>query len=150
MAVTVTDRGYNRTVRAAREIGGLELTVGIHESEGEQPHGVGDLTVLDLAILHEFGSMDLPERSIVRAWVTEEDNGIRREMIRAAELVFTGRATERQVLNAMGEGFAESMRGRMSAGIPPALDPETAAEQGDSRALDETGQLIGSIKHEVN
>ena len=149
MAVQIIDHGYNRTLRAARRMGELELTVGVHESDGEQPHGDGDLTLLDIAILHEFGDGDLPERSFVRGWATTEEGAIRREMLRAAELVFVGRASERQALNALGEGFAESMRGRMTEGIAPALEPETAEEQGDARALNETGQLIASIKHEV-
>lgn len=134
------DRGYKSLIR--RVASPLPpITVGVHGDEGGASAG-GDLTVVDVASIHEFG-LNGTERSFIRAWFDSEKSTnedvlklIGRAMVRKG-----GRpraAAERAAL------FLEASAKRyiQSGSVSPATDK-------DGTTLIESSQLVGSIRGKV-
>jgi len=152
MAVKIkdTDKGYRRTVAEMRAFNGQTLSVGVHESK---PHSGGPLTTAELFAIHEFGLGNVPERSMLRAWVDGNKRSINREISKAAQRILKtanqGKASKRE-LNRLGLAFVASIQGRIAASIPPPLAPATIKRKGSSVPLIDTGQLRQSITHKVS
>lgn len=139
--ITDKDKGYKalkRRVRKARDK--QTVAVGILSSAAGE--------VVEVATIHEFGLGDVPERSFIRGWADAERAENQRVVKAAAESVVRG--TEPDVaLGRVGLKFVGDIRKRIIGGIDPPLSPITIARKGSSTPLIDTGQLIGSIAHEV-
>jgi hypothetical protein len=131
-------------------------TVGIHENEGGDPkHSYdgkddGDATLAEVAMAHEFGAGNLPDRSWLRTWVDSNEPRLRAEMKEAMRAEFEGdkSAVDKQAaawgreLRAWVENQEGHLRGleestiteKRAANLP---HPETP--------LLATGQLVAAI-----
>lgn len=153
--VTDTDRGLNSRVAALRDFERYEVVVGVlADKGGDRAAGDGsDLTVLDIAIIHEFGAPDaaypIPERSFCRAYVDENREQIRAWLRALVARVFAGAITVRQAFEQLGARVAAGMQARISAGIDPPNAPSTVERKGSSTPLVDTGQLRASITYLV-
>lgn len=130
---------YARIVKPAH---GVEIKVGV--LEGDEQHGDDDLTILELATIHEFGTDNIPARSFIRGWFDENQDAIRavllqefRKEVESGDYLAAG---ERVVLWAVA-----SIQKRIADRIPPPLDPKTIARKGSSVPLIDTGVLRSSI-----
>jgi hypothetical protein len=143
--MTYRDTGWKRfraMVEKAR--GQHTITLGIHGDAGGHDSG---MSVVEIAMLHEFGSGHIPQRSFVRAWV--EDN---REKIDRAFAAMGKQLTKRpaeQLLEQLGSLFKASMQARISAGIAPELAKSTSDRKGSTTPLIDTGVLKASINYKV-
>ncbi|HVJ26384.1 MAG TPA: hypothetical protein VM493_02545 [Vicinamibacterales bacterium] len=140
-----------------RLTGSGELTVGIHEAKGSETKEVregeeaSDMTLSDVAIIHEFGapSAGIPERSFIRAWADESKARHDEEMAKMAKLVIAGKMDLETALARLGLRRQAEVQKRIADGIPPPNSPKTIEAKGSSKPLVDTGQLRSAISHEI-
>lgn len=158
VAIKDVDRGLAARVAALRELGRLEVVVGVLAQEGGKPHRAaarddddGDVTVLEIAAQHEFGvpAARIPQRSFVRAYVDEHAGEVRAWQRHLAIEVLAGRLRPRQALEQLGARVVAGMQQRIAAGIDPPNAALTVELKGSSTPLVNTGQLRGSITYAV-
>jgi phage gpG-like protein len=111
----------------------------------------GKFSMVDLAIVHEFGSKDghIPQRSFIRSTCDRK----RHEHIKlTADLqskIIEGKLTIKQALSRLGEVVSKDMVETINHGIEPKLKPATIKRKKSSKPLIDTGHLKGSVTHEV-
>lgn len=141
MAVRERDNGARALLRRVRQ--DINVRVGIMGTEASSPHG--DMSVVEIAAIHEFGLGHVPERSWCRAWADEKTDENKALMRRLARGVATGRWPIAKLADQTALAMAGSMQERISSGISPGLAPETIRRKGSSKPLIDTGQLRSSI-----
>jgi hypothetical protein len=146
VTVRVRDNGYAKVVA---NVASLRAPVGVKVGVlDDKPHGDG-ATVADIALVHEFGLGDVPERSFLRAWVDENKAEIQQRLKAATESVVFGQQTADVAMNRFGLWAVGEVKKRIIAGISPPLDPKTIARKGSATPLVDTGQLLSSITHAI-
>lgn len=119
------------------------------------PHNdAPELTVGEIAAIHEFGTPTIPARSWLRGFVDENLNEIRNMEKYFAQLVVLGSLTPLKASKLFGRWLAQDMRARIERGIAPPLAQTTIDRRVDrgfppAPALVVTRQLINSIVSEV-
>lgn len=143
-----TDRGLKALMKRFKSQA-VGVTVGVHEAEGAASHG-DEVTNLDVALFHEFGTEDIPERSFIRAWSDENEAANRERLSKIGEALVKGKVPDLETgLARFGVLAVADVQKRMVAGIPPELSPVTIARKGSSTPLIDTGQLKSSISFQV-
>lgn len=157
-AVRIVDRDHGYSDLRARIFGAAnpKISVGILEADGGEPaKGSTDddpLTILEVAIINEFGSEDgkhPPSRSFLRAWFDEAREDISARLQIEMQAVVTGKRTKAQALERVGLWAVGEIQKRIAQGIDPANADSTVARKGSSTPLIDTGQLRSSISYKV-
>lgn len=107
------------------------------------------LSLLEIAIVHEFGGGHVPARSFIRATVDAKRAEILKLQVALAQQVLLGKITPDQALSQLGAKVAGWMKTRIAEGIAPPLSEATIKRKGSSVPLINTGQLRSSITHVV-
>lgn len=142
------DHGYKALMKRIGEAGKARVLVGIQEDEGGSH--AGGATVADVAMFMEFGTVNVPQRSFLRAWVDEKQAEIRKVMSKLAEGLVTGKTPNRFVaLDRFGLWAVGNIQARIVAGIDPPLAESTMRRKGSSTPLIDTGLLKSAIRHRV-
>lgn len=150
MTVRDLDKGYKKLVARIFQFGAPKISVGIHEADGDQPHGDGGgLRMIDIATIHEFGLGNVPERSFIRAWFDENQDRAREGLRRLLQSVVSGKRTPEQAIDTFAQWCVGQIQKRIAQGIAPPLSARRIAEKGSSVPLIDTGQLRSSISYEV-
>lgn len=176
--VTVQDRGAKALLARARALsGGRTVRVGVlgDEPKREEPSqrgkhstrartrakvakraveaavgGRGKYSLLQVAIVHEFGGGNVPARSFIRATIDEKKAEIRAEQEKALRAVLAGTVAEEAALQRLGAFVVGLMQARIVAGIAPPLAASTLKRKGrKSTPLILTGQLRSSLTYAV-
>lgn len=121
-------------------------------------------SMVDLAMVHEYGSKDghIPRRSFIRI-PCDAKRKEHIQLLRAlSKKVLDGRLTKKQALLQFGEAVKSDMVQAINGGIKPGIADSTKAAKIRSlkkqkkqlngvgfTPLVETGQLKGSITHEI-
>lgn len=149
--VTDRDRGYRARVAALREK--FHARVGILADAPKKEHDgeAGALTLVEVAVLHEFGApaAHIPQRSFIRATVDEKAAELRALQLKLAERVFKGALAMRVAAEQLGLKLKGFIQLRMARNIPPPLAAETIARKGSSVALIDTGQMHSAVTSAV-
>lgn len=118
-----------------------------------QTDGVGSsslsLKVIDVATFHEFGTKDIPERSFIRSNDRKNKDKYKKMIQNGMIKVLKGELEPFQVLGLVGEQVTSDIKGGITAGLKPDLDPKTIERKGSSKPLIDTGQLLNSITYKV-
>ncbi len=139
-----TDKGYKQLLSKAKALkSGAMVRAGIHAQDGAAKEG--ELTVIEVATVHEFGTSTIPQRSFVRAWYGIHYKDVKDLFTQQLVLFLQGKATQKQVLGRVGAFMAGGMKERIANRIPPPLKPATVRRKGSSVPLIDTGQLRNSI-----
>lgn len=141
------DRGFARLLRLLRGRVAQRLAVGVLARSAAVANRGSDISVLAVAIVCEFGGVDVPERSFIRAWADENRAANLERIRRVARGALAGR-NEEKLLREVGREMVAEIRARMASGIAPPLAPETAKRKGTSTPL-VGGQLERAIRAEV-
>lgn len=160
ITVKVTEKGASKTTWAEFfGRGKATVEVGIFGEKGDAQHEDSDLTVGEIATIHEFGLGNVPERSWLRAWFDENNTKLREGLLKMMkkaiqESIRSGKpisdTTRKQVMDKLGLFAVGGIQSRIAAGeIQPPLDPKTVARKGSSIPLMDTGQLRSSISHQT-
>ena len=134
------------TVRLAHR----KVEVGI--VDGSEWHKEAGMTVKELSIIHEFGSVsaNIPERSFIRASMDKNRAEYRKMLAKGAPKILIGRASPTSLLESVGDQAAFHMRQfvRTPSNFKP-LSPLTIAKKGHSRPLIDTSQMVNAIDYKV-
>jgi hypothetical protein len=103
-------------------------------------------SLLEVAIIHEFGGGRVPARSFIRATMDEKRAEIVALQVHLAQQVLKGAMTPDQALNALGAKVAAWCQARIVAGIAPPLAASTLRrKKRKTTPLILTGQLKSGI-----
>lgn len=138
-----------------------KVKVGVLASKGgSAKHADSDMTLVEIAATHEFGSSDghVPERSFIRSTLNVRIADELAEKVTAAcKLVVTGKLDADKALALLGTYAASEIKNTITMNeadaygeypYPPLAD-STIAAKGSSVPLIDTGQLKNSITYEV-
>lgn len=148
-----TDRGLSALM--ARRIGELAATVGVHADEGAGTKEGEEITVAEVAAIHEYG-LGVPKRSWLRDFVDENEAKLRQMLTASYRQVMSGKLTEEQALTRFGLAVEGMIKKRITKGIEPELLEETKERKkkmtggAKDTPLILTSQFISSITHEVH
>ena len=126
----------------------VEITVGVHASEGNMTHSAGT-SVGDIATWMEFGTQTVPQRSFIRGWADERAAWIAETLRTQFTQVIAGKRPIEQAAERIALAFEGDVKQRILRNIPPPLKPATIARKGSSLALVDTGALRNSIRAKV-
>lgn len=148
-----TDRGFARLMRQLRGGFAERLAVGVLARTGSKRHPDGKINVAGLAMVHEYGSGSIPERSFIRSWADEKRAENMERIRRVARAVISRTGREERELREIGKEMVAEIRQRIADGLEPPLAPSTARRKGSSapliKASTGTGALIRAIAAEV-
>jgi hypothetical protein len=103
-------------------------------------------SLLEVAIVHEFGGGHVPQRSFIRATIDQKRAEIQAEQVKAARAVLLGKVTPEVALQRLGAFVVGLMQARIVAGIAPPLAASTLRKKkGKATPLILTGQLRSGI-----
>jgi hypothetical protein len=149
MTVKITDTDKGAQKRLAKLLADGALSVGVLGGDASASHEDSELTIGEVAEIHELGLGSAPRRSFLSDWVDEKRPEIENVIVRGGRAVARGKADVAQVLEQIGVWAVGSIQERMANNIPPPLAPETIKRKGSSVALIDTGQLRSSITYRV-
>ena len=171
--VTVKDAGAAELLKRVRELsGGRRVRVGILADKPKDAvkgsaskkarirakvaaKSGATKTLLEIAIIHEFGGGHVPARSFIRATMDERRDDIAKLQVAVARQVLAGALTAEQGLAQIGAKVASWVQARIVAGIAPPLAASTLRQKrrlsgkGKETPLVLTGQLKSSITFAV-
>lgn len=127
------------------------ITLGVQGDEAEQAHPSSELTVGQIAAVHELGlAPGAPQRSWLRGWVDENEKEMRRDAAEAVKKVLEGES-RKKVFAPLGLKWAEGIRKRIREGrVPPPLSPTTIARRGGSwEPLYDTHTLHNAVTYKL-
>lgn len=129
------------------------VRVGVLSSKGGSEKVEGDLDLVGLATVHEFGSpaSGIPERSFIRRTMADKKAEIGDLTAKIAEKVITDkRMTVGRALNTLGAFAAAKVKNTITVGRLLAPNaPSTIEAKGSDRPLVDTGRLVQSITWQV-
>jgi hypothetical protein len=132
-----------------------EVSVGVHSADGSEVEEGSDLTVAEIAAIHEFG-LGVPERSWLRDFVDENREQLSGMLATTALQIAKG-VNQDTAMNRFGLAVVGMVKKRIVAGIEPGLAESTKLEKmrvtgGNAKdtPLIRFGQFISAIAHEVS
>lgn len=147
------DLGMREIVTQAEEDARNSPYVKVGYLEDSERHEGTDLTMAELASVHEFGTTDgtVPERSFVRSTFDESFEEWTEFTKRLNYLVARGRISTQQAMELLGEKIQKGIQKKIGDGDPawPELKAETIERKGSSKPLIDTGQMRQSVRYEV-
>lgn len=158
MKVIDKDRGWKKIAEEFRKAANKPFVkVGFVGSSGEASHKNSDMTVAQLAAIHEYGSEDgtIPERSFIRGTLNKESQQIQGMILSLLKSVIFQRIEIQTALGRLGLFATSLIKNRITSDhIPPTLKPATIqAKKRDGKTgevpLVDTAQMLNSIRHEV-
>ncbi len=130
------------------ELAGGEITLGIID-KAEFPHPSSDLTIGELAAIHELG-IGVPERSWLRSWIDGNLTYIQASSAEAWQKIATGQLSRKDALDRLGRDWANQIQENILQGnIMPPLAASTVAKKGHATPLIDTMTLIEAIDYEL-
>lgn len=153
-SISDKDNGSKDLLKALK---GAAITVGIHEQEGSaKKEGTeGDLTLAEVASMHEFG-IGTPQRSFIGGFVDEDETRLIDALRKIAQVAEQKHQSVEQALSRFGLWVVGRIQQRIADGIPPELSARRLAEKealsgvAKETPLIFTGQLRSSIRSQVD
>ncbi len=159
MPLIEKDHGWDELAhRIAMLERGAYVKVGVLGAEASAQHKNSDLTVAELAAVHEFGAeitlkngktIKIAERSFIRGAMDAFGVHLQRRASMIGRGVLLGALDERQGLELLGQEAVGMIKTRITQHIPPPNAPSTIARKGSDVPLVDSSQLIGSISHSL-
>lgn len=133
---------------------GSHVKVGVLEGSGAAADG--DISIAELAAIHEFGAPNagIPERSFIRSTFTAKEAELVEITKKLARAVLLGKMTIEKALAVLGEWSAAAIKKTIvdeetTGPEPQALKPATIAAKGSSVALVDTSRLLSAVTYKV-
>jgi hypothetical protein len=161
-SVEEVDHGWNRLAQVLEELRKRKSYVKAGVLGAGRDRDEGDVTNVELAIIHEFGapSVGVPQRSFVRSSFDAKRGQYIEDLRKLLRGVYEGKVTIEQALNIVGLHMATDMKKGITEGpgIPPPNSESTLrrklgksrpGSRKDPRPLVDTGRMVDSISHQV-
>jgi hypothetical protein len=149
VTITDRDRGFKKLAASLGEMG--QVTIGVQGKEAEARHPESeDITLGELAALHELGLGGQRARSWCRAWMDENEARMVRETAAQFRAVLARTQTRNAALIKLGYEWTADMQKRMDDGrVTPPISAETAARKGHAKPLIDTYALRNAVTYRV-
>jgi hypothetical protein len=145
---------WDRLMRNVRDQAKAHVRVGVLADQGgSERHSDGDLTISEIAAIHEYGdpNSEMPERSYIRKTLHDKRADIARLIAKLEKLVLKDKLSVARALDLLGAEVAGHIKRTIveeRVGGPD-ITEATKAAKGSSKKLIDTGVLVGAITHEV-
>ena len=161
MTIRADDAVWRRVRKAQRDMEYVRARVGVlGDRGGDRVHKDSDMTLADLAAVHELGSRDgrVPERSFLRStFHVRVADQLRQRIADSVRAVLEFGADVRKVIGALGAWGATEVKNTISQNAAdsygefpyPPLADSTIAAKGSSVPLVDTGQMLNAITWQV-
>ncbi len=148
------DRKWKKLLATIGGVDRAHVKVGVlGDQGGDAPAGEdGDLTLVDIARLHEYGDPEsgLEERSFVRRTMIEQAAKIGAFQGKLCGLLLQGKLNITRALELLGAMAAGEVKLTITSGsVTPALAQSTIDAKGSSKPLIDTSQLVNNISFQV-
>jgi len=146
------DLGWKRIVKALGDTAADPNSVAyVGYFETGEARIDGEITNAELAVIHEYGTDKIPERSFMRSTFDRLRPNYEALVAKLAPQVVDGKMTLAKLLDLVGLKIENDIRRtvKTGSGVPPPNAPSTIKRKGSSRTLVNTGQLINSLTHSV-
>lgn len=144
------DSGFARLLENVYRGEKPRIHVGIMAKDGAKPHGEDEITVAEIAAIHEYGLGDAVERSFLRAWFGKHQDQVREALRRQTALVIEGKLDRYNALAQMGAWIAGEIQRYISANqVKPPTSAETNERKGSTTTLVDDGILKSAISFSV-
>lgn len=150
-AVEFNDGPMRELAQFMRRVGNLVVRVGVVGPSASERAGASEMTLAQLATIHEYGSGispgqpgHVPERSFLRSALAARRGDIAALITAQMKRILSRETDQEGALNAIGAQIAAWIKAPVleGAGIAPPLKQATIDRKGSSRPLVDTGQLI--------
>ena len=149
MSVTVTDdrKMWDLLEREIKQLDGRGVSVGFQGSSAEEKYEDNDVTVLEVAIAHEFGTEHLPMRPFMRETISREGGKIEDRISKELKVVANGKQDWKRAYNRIGAYVASRIKNtlRRSKSWAEPLQQKTIDKKGSSTPLIDTSQMLQSV-----
>ena len=162
MSVTANDAVWRKVLQRMNDLRRFNAHVGVLASKGGSAQVPGtDITLTELAAIHEFGTGDghIPERSFLRStfYVRVADK-LKSAITAFCKAVMAGTMDARKAVNNLGAWGAAEVKNTITQNeadqygpysYPPNADSTIAAKGSSIPLIGKEGQLLKSITWEV-
>ena len=143
----VIDRGFNAIVKELRKLEFKPIVkIGFPQesSKTNADHKESKfLTVLDVAVFHEFGTVNLPERSFIRASFDQNKKKYQKLNRKLMVKIYSNRMTVENALDILGETILNDIKAFLTNNeVDPAS--QRAINEGGKTLVD-TAQMMNSL-----
>lgn len=145
------DAGFNDLIKNIYTGEKPKILVGILAKDGGKPHQEGsELTIADIAAIHEYGLGDAIERSFLRAWFDAYQPQCREAIRRMMRQVVDGKLDKYKALEQLGAWMSGQIQLFIAANkVEPPTSEETNQRKKSSVTLIDKGILRSSISFAV-
>ena len=140
--LTIKDSGPIRVLKSFD----VKLEAGILPEDADTKHDESDLTLAEIAAVHEFGADIIPARLPLRGWHDSKSPAVVKKIRKELETMVRTQTFIAGPLNAIAKEAERSIKGRIIAGL---IDPPNAARTLASKKP-EARPLIGVSKQLLN
>lgn len=144
VSTKLTDMGIDKVLENVIELGGKQVKVGIQAGSGSHD----GVDILDIAIYNHFGTRNIPSRPFVSDCFDKNQGQISEAKKRIVYRVMVGMPASTGLAQ-LGQWYQDVLKGHIRNGgwVPNA--PATVKRKGSSRPLIDTGQLVNSVRWEI-
>lgn len=126
----------------------LEGVVGLFGEKGDSKVEGADLTIAQLAAVHEFGADGhIPTRPWVSVGFERAMPDMEEVIAKGVDQVIAGSTSAGEVLDRATLIAETEIKEYGVSGVPPPNAPSTIARKGSSVTLVDTGRMVGSVTH---
>lgn len=142
-------RAMERLLENVVRVKGRKVEVGFPNAD--EMHREAGMSVKQLALIHEFGTIDghIPARPFIQPTMHKNRFEYRRMMFKSAKELTLGRKDADAALTEIGKRAVDDMRLTILEGNFKALAESTIAKKGHSQPLIESDQMYDAIDYEV-
>lgn len=128
--------------------------IGIQGKKNYEPlRGKSDFSMVDLGLVHEYGSKkaNVPQRSFMRSTFDENETKYENRLKRTARKIAKNPKTSNLAEDVflLGEKVRKDIIKKINSNIPPPLADSTVEKKKDDLALVDKGLMIGAISSVV-
>ena len=133
------------------QLGGIgTITLGVQGKEAKEKHSNSELTVGQIAAIHELG-LGVPKRSWLVAWLDKNQTKMLAAARRAMVQVASGKKSRKKALQELGQDWVEQLQENIDfRGVDgPPLSETQKKRKGHGIPLLETGDLRDAITYKL-
>lgn len=147
--VKVNER-FNHIPKIKKELEYIKnhrLVIGIFDDGKKHPDS--DITMIELAMVHEFGWKFIPERSFIRAGFDKRKSKITNQANLVIEKIIFQQAKAKPAMEVLGQLVVTQLQEYMTELSSPPNAPSTIKQKGSSNPLIDEGHLRQAITYKI-
>lgn len=152
--VHVKDGVFQKLRARVKDLDKKYVKVGILSNRGgDERTEDGEFTMVELGLVHQFGSekANIPAREWLTVYFEKNPDEVNAKVSELAKAIVMDKVDVRKGLELLGMWASAQVKKNITAGehLAPPLADSTVARKGSDRPLVDTGRFVGSIVHEV-